>query len=53
MGYLRKRKLIFWIKFWAIFDIIFCDRWELKARNTYGLYNQTKFDKNEILNSKL
>lgn len=52
MGYLKRKRFIFWIKLFAILDILTCDRWELKARNSYGLYNKTKFDKEEI-NTKL
>ena len=47
---MKKRKLIFLLKFWAIFDILFLRKWELKAKNQYGLYNVTRFDKDEILN---
>lgn len=50
---MKKRKLIFLLKISAILDILFYRHWELKAKNEYGRENITRFDKDEILNSKI
>lgn len=50
--FLKRRKLIFLFRFFALIDVLFYDKFELKVYTKHGL-NRTKFDKKEILKAKL
>lgn len=50
--YLKKKYLIFWFRFFAIMDVLFSDRFELRTYKKGSLMARTRFDKNEILNAK-
>lgn len=49
--FLKRRKLIFLFRLFALIDVLFYDKFELKVYTKHGL-TRTRFDKKEILKAK-
>ncbi len=48
---MKALKLIFWFRFFAVFDVLFAEKFELKTWNKDGREtSKTKFCKTEIKN---